>query len=511
MDSRGTVDTNLNNINSLDDLKQVMKFIMSRAIMDALELTKVPEGQKLISKKQSEENKRFENTRRYRKPAYKPTTANTEGDFIEVHVKEVASETLEKGSNGNLRIKSNSYNKQNDLSTGAKSDQDQDQMLRRHKRSSGSKAGENSTNSVNITDFNLETLLNMSNCFFLSRDSIKKLVSSMTAVAASYLTSITGPSKLPTAYAVQDWAKFLEMMCITFFAVEFIVRLIFAPYKISHLTSIFTIIDFLALVTMLTVLLIDELNPKEKYTTSYVDAINCFQVVRVFRFFRLMKDVVGFRVLIFSIRTSWKELMLLGLYIIMAVTIFSTLIYYLEQDNMHSIPDAAWWAIVTMTTVGYGDMTPNTLCGKLVGVMCALSGVLLIAVTVPVFVNNFLLFYEHSKLSSTIVNNLQQDGTKKIPVTEKSDIASAEGRKTIRTTTFIGQRPGNLKSLSADSITEISASGYSHNETANGSRQMSRESSFVDLPKSIKPRHKSETSMSKVTPILLSSMDNEKA
>ena len=53
-----------------------------------------------------------------------------------------------------------------------------------------------------------------------------------------------------------------------------------------------------------------------------------------------------------------------------------------------------------MTTVGYGDMTPVTIQGKLVGALCALSGVLLIAVTVPLFVNTFLLFHEQSKMEN---------------------------------------------------------------------------------------------------------------
>ena len=82
---------------------------------------------------------------------------------------------------------------------------------------------------------------------------------------------------------------------------------------------------------------------------------------------------------------------------------FAALVYYAERiqynpdNDFTSIPVGLWWAIVTMTTVGYGDMTPKTYLGMVVGSFCALTGVLTIALPVPVIVSNFALFYSHTQ------------------------------------------------------------------------------------------------------------------
>jgi hypothetical protein len=116
----------------------------------------------------------------------------------------------------------------------------------------------------------------------------------------------------------------------------------------------------------------------------------------VFRIFRLIKHVPGLWILVYTLKASFGELILLFCFMWVGILVFSSLIYFAEErDNIESIPHAFWWAIITMTTVGYGDMYPVTGLGKLVGSLCAMSGLLMIGFSVPALVNNFMLFYKH--------------------------------------------------------------------------------------------------------------------
>uniref|UniRef100_A0A1I8IIL5 Ion_trans domain-containing protein n=1 Tax=Macrostomum lignano TaxID=282301 RepID=A0A1I8IIL5_9PLAT len=118
--------------------------------------------------------------------------------------------------------------------------------------------------------------------------------------------------------------------------------------------------------------------------------------------------ISGLKILIHTFKASAKELLLLVFFLIVFIVVFAALIYYAERiqynpdNSFDSIPIGLWWAIVTMTTVGYGDMTPKTYAGMLVGALCALTGVLTIALPVPVIVSNFSMFYSHTQARSKL-------------------------------------------------------------------------------------------------------------
>jgi len=133
------------------------------------------------------------------------------------------------------------------------------------------------------------------------------------------------------------------------------------------------------------------------------DILEFFSIIRIMRLFKLTRHSPGLKILMHTFKASAHELMLLIFFLIIGIVISAALVYYAERiqynpdNDFTSIPVGLWWAIETMTTVGYGDMTPKTYLGMVVGSFCALTGVLTIALPVPVIVSNFALFYSHTQ------------------------------------------------------------------------------------------------------------------
>ncbi|XP_067860899.1 potassium voltage-gated channel subfamily A member 3-like [Heptranchias perlo] len=191
----------------------------------------------------------------------------------------------------------------------------------------------------------------------------------------------------------------IETLCIVWFSFELLVRFFSCPSKPGFFKNIMNIIDIVAIIpyfiTLCTELAHRQNNGQPAMSLAILRVI---RLVRVFRIFKLSRHSKGLQILGKTLHASLRELGLLMFFLFIGVILFSSAVYFAEADDpdsaFSSIPDAFWWAVVTMTTVGYGDMHPVTIGGKIVGSFCAIAGVLTIALPVPVIVSNFNYFYQ---------------------------------------------------------------------------------------------------------------------
>lgn len=186
----------------------------------------------------------------------------------------------------------------------------------------------------------------------------------------------------------------LDTACVMIFSCEYMLRLYAAPTRCKFMRSVMSVIDVVAIMPYYIGLFI-------KDNDDVSGAFVTLRVFRVFRIFKFSRHSQGLRILGYTLKSCASELGFLVFSLAMAIIIFATVMFYAEknvsQTTFTSIPAAFWYTIVTMTTLGYGDMVPATSAGKIVGGVCSLSGVLVIALPVPVIVSNFSRIYHQNQ------------------------------------------------------------------------------------------------------------------
>ncbi len=172
----------------------------------------------------------------------------------------------------------------------------------------------------------------------------------------------TMPSVKYSSKATTDTLNYMEMACIAYFTIEFLLRLLASPNKLRFFIDFLNIIDLLAIIPFY----ITQATKSKGRVSIYF--LRTIRLVRVFRIFKLSRYSGEMKILGKALMDSARELGILVFFIVLGVILFSSAVYYADdgdgQSQFTSIPGAFWWSIVTMTTVGYGDEVPKTIGKK---------------------------------------------------------------------------------------------------------------------------------------------------
>jgi len=216
---------------------------------------------------------------------------------------------------------------------------------------------------------------------------------------------------------VEVWFA-LESFCIAIFTLEFILRIASTPDKCKFMYDAYTIIDILAIFPYYVDVIMDlsdgqMFNTTEGFTASF---LRVFRLLRVMRVFKMARYLSWMKLFVISFKQSAPPLGMFTFFVGILITVFGCVIYFLEKGNwtlsngkyiytvetgqpsqFESIPKAMYWCVITMTTVGYGDMYPLTVPGRLVAAAASLTGIFVLAIPITIISSNFNREYEREK------------------------------------------------------------------------------------------------------------------
>ncbi len=167
------------------------------------------------------------------------------------------------------------------------------------------------------------------------------------------------------------------------FTVEYALRLYCVRRPLRYATSFYGIVDLLSILPTYLGLLFTG--------TAPMLVIRILRILRLFRIMHMADYVTDANILLEVLRTSWRKTLIFVYTVITLVVIFATLMHFIEgpESGFTSIPMSMYWGIVTLTTVGYGDIAPATVPGKLIASVIMILGYGIIAVPMGIYFSEY--------------------------------------------------------------------------------------------------------------------------
>ncbi|XP_026165202.1 potassium voltage-gated channel subfamily G member 3-like [Mastacembelus armatus] len=217
-------------------------------------------------------------------------------------------------------------------------------------------------------------------------------------------------STLPDWKAAEtlDQHRIIEAVCIGWFTAECIVRFLVSRDKCEFVCRPLNIIDLLAITPYYISVTMTTLTGENSQLQRAGVTLRILRMMRIFWVIKLARHFLGLQTLGLTLRRCYREMVMLLVFICVAMAIFSALAQLLEHgldlesgnQDYASIPAACWWVIISMTTVGYGDMYPVTVAGRVLGGLCVVSGIVLLALPITFIYHSFIQCYHELKVRS---------------------------------------------------------------------------------------------------------------
>ncbi|MBQ7838657.1 MAG: ion transporter [Clostridia bacterium] len=198
-------------------------------------------------------------------------------------------------------------------------------------------------------------------------------------------------SLIPLAFKNENTAFFvLDKICVVIFIVDYILRWITSDYKynkksvssfIRYPFSLMAIIDLISILPSLTVI-----NSVFK-VLRVLRMIKAFRVFRVFKALRYSKSV---EIIVNVLKRSKESLVAVGTLAVAYILIAALVIFNVEPDSFNSFFDAIYWATVSLTTVGYGDIYPVTTIGRIVTMGSSIFGIAIVALPAGIITAGYM-------------------------------------------------------------------------------------------------------------------------
>ena len=168
--------------------------------------------------------------------------------------------------------------------------------------------------------------------------------------------------------------RLIEWIITAFFSVEYVLRLLAVRRPAQYAASFFGLVDLLAILPSYLSLLVPGAHS--------LLAIRTLRLLRIFRVFKLARYVGEGQVLVAALRASRPKIIVFLWGVLTIVVIVGSLMYLIEGDanGFTSIPRSIYWAVVTLTTVGYGDIAPQTVLGQILASLLMITGYGIIAI-----------------------------------------------------------------------------------------------------------------------------------